>query len=95
MKINKFQNNIILNRENKGNVKTKKRDESLDSSGVKVEISSSAKELIENINNNGAKHSAKVEEIRKAVIDDTYGVDPEKIAEKILESILNQKGSVD
>lgn len=95
MKINKVQNHAVQNQPNKEKEKKPEYKESLSPSGVKVEISSSAKELVHRIREvEGAEFSEKVEKIRSAYIGGTYRVNPEEIAEKILEAIEKEKGDV-
>ena len=94
MKINKvhtqYQNikQYQLNENNKDKVEITK-EKSID-----IEISSSAKELAQKINETKSiEYSEKVEKIRASILDGSYKVDSEKIAEKILEKINEQKGS--
>jgi negative regulator of flagellin synthesis FlgM len=64
--------------------------------GVNVEISSSAKELVNRINQVEDKgYTEKVEKIRKAILDGTYRVEPEMIAQKIIDAIESEKGSAE
>mgnify|MGYP000849813488 CR=1 FL=1 len=62
--------------------------------GADIQISKSAKELVRQISQSEDTHfSEKVERIRKSILHGKYQVDPEKIADKILESIELQEGS--
>ena len=94
MKINRVQSQYQNIKQNqiKNNIKSNediKREKSVD-----VEISSSAKELAEKVKESkSVEYSQGVEEIRAAILDGTYKLDSEKIAEKIIEKINNQKGS--
>lgn len=92
MKINRIQNQYVDNA-----YKAKDKKENTDitkEKSVKIEISSSAKELVDKIEQSDDKNfSAKVEGIRKSILDGTYKVSPEDIANKILQTINEQKGS--
>ena len=60
-----------------------------------VKISNSAKELVNRINQaEDTGYSEKVEKIRAAVLEGTYKVQPEKIADSILKAIESDKGNV-
>lgn len=96
MKINKVQNNPMISTANRENERKADPKTTQATKSVNVEISSSAKELVNRINqieDNG--YSEKVEKIRKSILEGTYRVEPEKIAQKILEAIAEEKGSVD
>lgn len=57
-----------------------------------VEISSEAKALVKRIGESDEfNFSEKVEAIRQSIIDGTYGVDAEKLADKIMEKIDSEK----
>lgn len=61
---------------------------------VNVQISDAAKALVESINQaEDTAFSEKVEKIRQSVISGSYKVSPEKIADKILETLEFQRGS--
>jgi len=88
MKIDRFHANyaqeIYKNSEErkKGFIPGEKKSESI------VEISSEAHALVKKINaSEEANFSEKVENIRKSVQNGTYEVNPDKIADKILEKI--------
>jgi len=58
-----------------------------------VEISTQAKALVKKINESEDSHfSEKVESIRRSIQEGSYKVDTEKIADKILEKIDEQRG---
>ena len=58
-----------------------------------MEISTEAKALVKRIRESEDSHfSEKVENIRRSIQEGSYSVDPEKIAEKILEKIDEEKG---
>lgn len=56
---------------------------------VQVNISDAAKQLAKT--NNAELPSAKIEAIKKAVLDGTYEVSPEKISSSMLETMKNQR----
>jgi negative regulator of flagellin synthesis FlgM len=61
---------------------------------VNIEISDSAKVLADKINQSGdTMYSEKVEQIRKAVLEGTYKVSAEDIADKIIQALEEQKDS--
>lgn len=94
MKINHSHSRFISNnpyktqeqREQTTNIKKEKN--------INIEISDSAKSLAQKINQTeGSKYGEKVEEIRKAILEGSYKVSPDKIADKIMNAIKNQKES--
>lgn len=61
---------------------------------VNIEISKSAKELVKKIEESKNEgFSQRVEKIRQSIINGTYNPSPEKIADKILNQIEEEKGS--
>ncbi|MGB4589272.1 MAG: flagellar biosynthesis anti-sigma factor FlgM [Clostridiaceae bacterium] len=57
-----------------------------------VEISSEAKALVKRIGESEEfNFSERVEAIRQSIIDGSYGVDTEKLADKIMEKIDSEK----
>jgi len=95
MKINKIYTQII--NKNIYNSKDERTDKihTKGESYVNVEISKTAKELamkMEQLEDENI--SERVEEIRKSILDGTYKVSPEDIADKILAAIENQKGNI-
>lgn len=95
MKINGIQNQYQNMKQYKVKENIKNEDLKKDES-VKIEISKSAKELAEKVNENkSVNYSERVEKIRKAIVDESYKIDSEKIADKIIEKIRTQKGSED
>ena len=95
MKINKIYTQII--NKNIYNSKDERTDKihTKSESYVNVEISKTAKELamkMEQLEDENI--SERVEEIRKSILDGTYKVSPEDIADKILAAIENQKGNI-
>lgn len=95
MKINKVQNNPVINNTNRESERKADPKATKATKGVNVEISSSAKELVNRINQiEGTGYSEKVEKIRKSILEGTYKVEPGKIADKMLQAIEEEKGSV-
>lgn len=94
MKIDRIQNQHINNLY-KANEKNKPiESEKLTKSSVSIEISDSAKELIQKVNgSNEAGFSERVEKIRQSIIDDNYKISSEDIADKIIKTLEAQKGS--
>lgn len=96
MKINKIHNQYQNIKQYQLNENQKKNDEIKKEKSVDIEISKSAKELAQKINETkSVEYSKRVEKIRASILDGTYKVDSEKIAEKILEKMNTQKGSDD
>lgn len=61
---------------------------------IDVDISETGKVLLEEIAaRDDIEYTEKVEKIRKSVMEGTYNVSSEDIAEKILEKLDKQKGS--
>lgn len=95
MKINHIHNDPIISNpqkdsERKADPKTTQATKSVD-----IKISNSAKELVNRINQVEDKgYSEKVEKIRAAVLEGTYKVLPEKIANSITKAIEIEKGNI-
>jgi negative regulator of flagellin synthesis FlgM len=61
---------------------------------VDIQISDSAKALVEKLNaSDDVKYSEKVEKIRKAILEGSYEISPEKIADKLIQAMEEQKRS--
>ena len=61
---------------------------------VNIEISNSAKELVQKINqSNDTKYSERVEKIRQSIMEGSYKVNTEDIADRIMKAMESQKGS--
>lgn len=94
MKINHSHSRLINNnpyksQEQRGQITNVKKEKN-----INIEISDSAKSLAQKINQaEDSKYSEKVEEIRKAILEGSYKVSPDKIADKIMNVIKNQKES--
>ena len=87
MKINRniIQDHYLnIKTNNKQNIENKTNKENK----IKIEVSDSAKALVEKINQlNDVKNSEKVEKIRKAILEGKYKVSSEEIADKLIETI--------
>lgn len=95
MKINKIYTQFIDKNIYNTKDENKKKIDSNSKSYVNVEISKSAKELAKRLEQLEDTHiSERVEKIRKSVIDGTYKVSSEDIANKILDNIYNQRGKI-
>ncbi|MBC7087517.1 MAG: flagellar biosynthesis anti-sigma factor FlgM [Tissierellales bacterium] len=98
MKISRIQNQNIVNniyKENERKIDSKDdKNGYKNSKSVNIEISDSAKKLTSRINSApNVDYSEKVEKIRKQILDGTYKVEPEKIADKIISMLNMQKES--
>lgn len=91
MKIDKghqaYIQNLNLNKDKTKN-KVNKDIKKTQNNNINVEISKSARKLAEKIKeNDNGNFSKRVEDIRKAVLNDSYEVSSEEIADKIIENI--------
>jgi negative regulator of flagellin synthesis FlgM len=95
MKINRIQNQLLNTNLYKSKDKSNSKDKEIGSKdSVNIEISDSAKVLADKINQSGdTMYSEKVEQIRKAVLEGTYKVSAEDIADKIIQALEEQKDS--
>jgi negative regulator of flagellin synthesis FlgM len=95
MKINRIQNHLLNTNLYKNKDKSNSKDKEIGSKdSVNIEISDSAKVLADKINQSGdTMYSEKVEQIRKAVLEGTYKVSAEDIADKIIQALEEQKDS--
>lgn len=95
MKINRIQNQLLNTNLYKNKDKSNSKDKEIGSKdSVNIEISDSAKVLADKINQSGdTMYSEKVEQIRKAVLEGTYKVSAEDIADKIIQALEEQKDS--
>lgn len=95
MKINKLQNQIIEN--SLYNKVSHKRPVGVDiktDNSVNIQISDSAKTLINKINQSEeTNYSEKVEGIRRAILEGNYKVSSEDIADRIIKAMEEQKES--
>ena len=95
MKINKLQNQIIEN--SLYNKVSQKRPVGVDiktDNSVNIQISDSAKTLINKINQSEeTNYSEKVEGIRRAILEGNYKVSSEDIADRIIKAMADQKDS--
>lgn len=75
----------------KGTRKTEEKLERVKAKSVEVNISDEAKKLSEASQNKA--HIERVEDIKAAIQNDTYEVNPKEIADGMLRAIANQKGT--
>lgn len=94
MKINNV-NNQMINTNIYNKIKDIKNTTIEKSNGsVNIEISNSAKELVQKINqSNDTKYSERVEKIRQSIMEGSYKVNTEDIADRIMKAMESQKGS--
>lgn len=94
MKINKVNVNNLYPNTNKPKEDKPKNIDTKVVKSANVEISSSAKRLANEIEGSkDANFSDRVEKIRQSILDGSYKVSSEAIADKILQVIEKQKGS--
>ena len=94
MKINNV-NNQMINTNIYNKIKDVKNTKTEKSNGsVNIEISNSAKELVQKINqSNDTKYSERVEKIRQSIMEGSYKVNTEDIADRIMKAMESQKCS--
>ena len=92
MKIGKIHTEYVNN-----NINVDKRENNFNTEEnklVKVDISDSARKLAEEVNKaEKPEINDRVEKIRKSILNGTYKVSSERIADRILQEIEMQKGS--
>lgn len=94
MKINHSHNRFIINNPYKSQEQTEQTTSVKKEKNINIEISDSAKSLAQKVSQaEDSKYSDKVEAIRKALLEGSYKVSPEKIADKMMSAIKNQKES--
>lgn len=94
MKIHKIQNQLLGINQYKSKENRPKDLDVKNKDSVNIEISNSAKELSQKINESEDKNfSEKVERIKESILGGKYKVSCEDIAKKILQAINEQKGS--
>lgn len=98
MKINNgynqyVNNNLRYNKENTQNKKIQDQPQTVNEDAVKVDISDAAKQVAEA--NNNVVFSEKVQAIKQAVLNGTYEVSPEKIADKMTAEIGQQRKGIE
>lgn len=92
MKINQIPKTYAINAYNSVEEKKNGHVEGKPVKKTTVEISSEAKALVKRIGESEESNfSEKVEAIRQSILEGTYGVDSEKLAEKIMEKIDSEK----
>ena len=94
MKINHSHSRFITNNPYKTQEKREQMTDTKKEKNINIEISDSAKSLAQKVKQvDNPKYSERVEEIRKAILDGSYKVSPDKIADKIINAIKNQEES--
>lgn len=97
MKINNGYNQYVNNslRYNKETTENKniKPQSTVSEEAVKVEISDAAKQVAKA--NNNAAFSERVQAIKQAVLNGTYEVSPEKIADKMVDEMSQQREGIE
>ncbi len=93
MKIDQFHSNYVQNTFKNSEERKNGHVEGKTVGKSTVEISTQAKALVKKISESEDTHfSEKVEQIRRSIQEGSYSVDTDKIADKILEKIDEQRG---
>lgn len=98
MKINNgynqyVNNNLRYNKETTQNKKIQEQPQTVNEEAVKVDISDAAKQVAEA--NNNVAFSEKVQAIKQAVLNGTYEVSSEKIADKMITEAGQQRKGIE
>ncbi|MER2002474.1 MAG: flagellar biosynthesis anti-sigma factor FlgM [Carnobacterium inhibens] len=88
---NQYINNVRQNQENTHNKGLSKTNATVNEDSVTVDISDAAKQLAKVKSTDTAAMSSNVEAIKKAVLNGTYDVSPEKIANGMMQAMNNQR----
>ena len=88
---NQYANNVRQNQENTLNKGLSKTNATVNEDSVTVDISDAAKQLAKIKSTDTAAMSSNVEAIKKAVLNGTYEVSPEKIASGMMQAMNNQR----
>lgn len=88
---NQYVNNVRQNQENTHNKGLSKTNATVNEDSVTVDISDAAKQLAKIKSTDTAAMSSNVEAIKKAVLNGTYEVSPEKIASGMMQAMNNQR----
>ncbi|MER2131941.1 MAG: flagellar biosynthesis anti-sigma factor FlgM [Carnobacterium inhibens] len=88
---NQYVNNVRQNQENTLNKGLSKTNATVNEDSVTVDISDAAKQLAKIKSTDTAAMSSNVEAIKKAVLNGTYDVSPEKIANGMMQAMNNQR----
>lgn len=86
-----YINNVRQNQENAHSKGLSKNTESVNEESVTVDISEAAKQLAKTKVAETATMSPNVEAIKKAVLNGTYNVSPEKISSGMMQAMNNQR----
>lgn len=94
MKINKVQNQYLGTNAHKAKEEKQNNIDIKKEKSVNIEISSKAKDLVKRMEQSeDSKFSERVESIRRSILEGTYKVSSEEIADKILLALDSQKSS--
>lgn len=88
---NQYVNNVRQNQENTHNKGLSKTNATVNEDSVTVDISDAAKQLAKIKSTDTVAMSSNVEAIKKAVLNGTYEVSPEKIASGMMQAMNNQR----
>jgi len=88
---NQYVNNIRQNQENTQSKGLSKTNTTVNEESVTVDISDAAKQLAKAKSTDVAAMTSNVEAIKKAVLNGTYDVSPEKIANGMMQAMNNQR----
>lgn len=88
---NQYVNNVRQNQENTHSKGLAKTNEAVNEESVTVDISDAAKQLSKAKSTDNAAMTPNVEAIKKAVLNGTYNVSPEKIANGMMQAMNNQR----
>ena len=88
---NQYVNNVRQNQENTPSKGLTKTNADINEESVTVNISDAAKQLAKIKSTDTVAMSSNVEAIKKAVLNGTYDVSPEKIANGMMQAMNNQR----
>ena len=88
---NQYINTVRQNQENTHNKGLSKTNATVNEDSVTVDISDAAKQLAKIKSTDTVAMSSNVEAIKKAVLNGTYEVSPEKIASGMMQAMNNQR----
>ena len=93
---NQYINTVRQNQENDHSKGLQKSTDSVNEESVTVDISEAAKQLAKTkVAENAPTMSPNVEAIKKAVLNGTYNVSPEKISSGMMQAMNNQREYTD
>lgn len=88
---NQYVNNVRQNQENTHSKGLAKTTETVNEESVTVDISDAAKQLAKAKSAESSAMTPNVEAIKKAVLNGTYTVSPEKIANGMMQAMNNKR----